>query len=202
MTIDRHYTTPELAQVIVSVLIKHGDLVAGDRVLDPCVGLGAFSNAVKLAVPDSKVTTIDMDPDVEADIHADFLMIPCRGHYNLVVSNPPFSLAQRFVEKSVGMCDPRGTVAFLMLLQFLGSSGRRNFFEDYPLASVDVIRPRPSFAEDGSTDMREYGLFRWVPEDFSCLRRTRGTRIGFLDWEKPRKQRQAHLGPLFSEVSG
>jgi hypothetical protein len=186
---DRHYTTPELALAIVARLIKSGDLLPGDRVLDPCVGLGAFSNAVRALCPDAKLRTIDEDPEVDADIHGDFLAVPARGSFDLVVSNPPFSLAQRFVEKSLGLCDPRGCVAFLMLVQFLGSTGRREFFTQYPPSSVEVIRPRPSFSDDGASDMREYALFRWHPQDFEVLRKREAP--GFIDWEKPRKIRTA-----------
>lgn len=184
---DKHYTTPELALTIVSHLIDLGDLCVGDRVLDPCVGLGAFSNAVKAHSPSSHVVTIDEDCSVAADIHRDFLQVPITEEtikFQLIVSNPPFSLAQRFVEKSVAMLDPRGTVAFLLLLQFLGSNGRKGFFEQYPPTSVDVLRPRPSFAEDGSTDMREYALFRWCPQDFNCG----STHMGWIDWEKPSRR--------------
>jgi hypothetical protein len=183
---DKHYTTPALAASIVNRLIEYGDLQSGDRVLDPCVGLGAFANAVRVACPACRVVTIDLDPSVKADIHNDYLQVPPRDTFQLITSNPPFSLAQAFVERSVGICDPRGAVAFLLTLQFLGSSGRRDFFHQYPPSTIDVIRPRPSFALDGGTDAREYCLMRWCPQDFTCLRNS-GARMGHLDWDKPRK---------------
>lgn len=185
---DKHYTTNELATAIIEHLAKSGDLVDGDRVLDPCVGLGAFANAVRVRCPSSKVVTIDEDHDVEADIHRDFIQVPPTGDlFDLIVSNPPFSLAREFVERSIGICKPDGCVAFLLLLQFLGSSSRKELFDRCPPASVDVIRPRPSFAADGSTDAREYALFRFRPEEFNIKRGS----IGFLDCPRPKRQRTA-----------
>jgi len=185
---DKHYTTTELATAIVERLIVNGDLVDGMRVLDPCVGLGAFADAVKLACPNCTVVAIDNDPDVSADIHKDFIQVPVNATFDLVVSNPPFSLGQEFVERAIAFLKPEGTLCFLMLLQFLGSSKRKKLFDRYPVASVDVIRPRPSFASDGSTDAREYALFRWVVEDLKARRR--GS-LGFLDCARPKRQRTA-----------
>jgi len=190
---DKHYTQPEVAAHIVKRLMQYGDIQPGDRVLDPCVGLGAFSNAIKELNIVKLVRTIDQDVTVEADIHNDFLQVPVRGdQFNLITSNPPFSLAQEFVEKSTGWCDQRGTVAFLLLLQFLGSNGRAEFFRKYPPSTIDVMRPRPSFAENGATDMREYALFRWCPQDFECLRSS-GPRIGFIDWVRTKKVRAVKI---------
>src|SRR5512138_1549308 len=69
---DKHYTTPELASTLVARLVQYGDLQAGDRVLDPCVGMGAFANAVKaIDRPNVSVVTLDQDDAVAADIHSE-----------------------------------------------------------------------------------------------------------------------------------
>jgi hypothetical protein len=186
---DKHYTKPEVVSAIVERLVKYGDVHAGDRVLDPCVGLGAFANAVRALPMATVVRTIDNDPSVEADIHNDFLMVPVRGDlFDLILSNPPFSIGREFVERSIGWCAPTGTVAFLLLLQFLGSNSRADLFAKYPPSTIDIMRPRPSFAEDGSTDMREYALFRWCPQDFGC---SGGPRVGWIDWVRTKKIKTA-----------
>lgn len=184
---DKHYTTPELASAIIDKLVNYGDLYPTARVLDPCVGTGAFSDAVLHkftgVIPD--VTMVDIDEEVIADIHGDFLKTKFEGKFDLIVSNVPFSLAREFIERSVELCEPSGCIAFLMLLQFLGSSSRKELFDRYPPSSVDVIRPRPSFAADGSTDAREYALFRFRPEDFDIKHGS----IGFIDCPRPKRQR-------------
>jgi hypothetical protein len=185
---DKHYTNPHTAVAIIRRLIQYGDIQAGDRILDPCVGKGAFPNAVRMeAQGQLDITTVDSDPMVQAHIHADFLQFgPCNP-FQLIVSNPPFSQGQAFAEHALSLIDSRGTVAFLMLLQFLGSNGRAEFFRKSPPSTIDVLRPRPSFADNGQTDMREYALFRWCPQDFGSMS---GPRIGWIDWEKPRKAKQ------------
>lgn len=187
---DKHYTTTELATAIIEKLVHYGDLYPTARVLDPCVGMGAFANAVRDRFSGDvwpSVTTIDIDEGVTADIHGDFLKTNIDGTFDLIVSNVPFSLAREFIERSVELCNPDGCIAFLMLLQFLGSSSRKELFDRCPPASVDVIRPRPSFAADGSTDAREYALFRFRPEEFNIKRGS----IGFIDCPRPKRQRTA-----------
>lgn len=187
--IDRHYTTPELATAIVARLVEYGDLQDGDRVCDPCVGKGAFANAIlATGKRDLSVVAVDSDPEAHECIVADFLSVDCGTGFQLICGNPPYSLAEEFIRKSIAMLEPRGTAAFLLTLQFLGSISRRPFFAEFPPSTIDVIRPRPSFASNGGTDAREYALFRWTPQDFAGLTNS-GARIGFIDWTKPRKRK-------------
>lgn len=183
---DKHYTTSEVAAAIVRKLVQYGDLIAGDRVLDPSAGKGVFLNACR-CVENVSTVSIDDDASVNPDILGDFRTVALdqQNPFNLIVTNPPFTLAQEFVERAHQLIDPRGTIAFLLLLQFLGSKGRKGFFETYPPSTIDILRPRPSFAENGQTDMREYALFRWVPQDKGC---PGFGRIGFIDWEKPSRR--------------
>lgn len=183
MSEDKHYTHPDTARAVIQRLIDYGDICAGDMILDPCVGKGAFANALRENddVPGSvEIVTVDQDASVVAAYHCDFTTFASPHQYQLIVSNPPFSQAQAFVEHALTMIDPRGTVAFLLLLQFLGSNGRGEFFSRCPPTTIDVLRPRPSFAESGATDMREYALFRWCPQDFGCSKPT----LGWIDWVK------------------
>lgn len=193
---DQYYTPPALARAIVQRLVDYGDIQQGDRCLDPCVGKGAFADAMRATGLPHLVRTIDLDPDMQADVTNDFRSVPilATGAYQLVASNPPFSLWQRFVEQSVGWLDPRGTVAFLLRIGCLGSSvkqQRSEFFRQYPVSTIDVIWPRPSFT--GGSDNSEYALFRWVPEDFEGLRARRfggGATQGFLNWTRDKKSKK------------
>jgi hypothetical protein len=184
--LERHYTDPRVAAACIAKLIEYGDLTNGDRVLDPCVGRGAFANAVKSAFPTCQVTTIDIDPEVPADIYSDYRTVPwpAKPAFDLVATNPPFSLATTFIELSVSRVKSTGTVALFLLLQFLGSKERKTFFDQFPTSSVDLIRPRPSCSDDGASDMREYALFRWVKEDLAGRRKKHSMgRLGYIDWD-------------------
>jgi hypothetical protein len=46
-------------------------------------------------------------------------------HYDVIFTNPPFSLAMKFVEKCLATADH---VVMLLRLGFLGSADRANFF--------------------------------------------------------------------------
>jgi hypothetical protein len=190
MAVDQHYTPAALAKAIVDRVIRYGDLRNGDTVCDPGSGQGAFTDAViSSGLSDTSVTPVDNDPSAIDCRFGDFLTLNVGTGYNLVIGNPPYSLAEQFVYRAMSIIDARGTVAFLLTLQFLGSVSRREFFSICPPSTIDVIRPRPSFALDGATDAREYALFRWCPQDFASLKHS-GARMGFLDWTKPRREKR------------
>lgn len=194
MTTDAYYTKPDVARAIVIKLLEYGDIQPGECALDPCVGKGAFANALR-SIDGISVTTIDEDPSVCSDITANFLgrhwLIERR--WNVITSNPPFSLWQKFVERSVEVLDPRGTVAFLLRLGVLGRSLKQNraeFLRNFPITTVDVLRPRPTFVGSGA-DNSEYALFRWCPQDFGTSKAT----LGFLDWERTPRTRKPKPEP-------
>jgi predicted RNA methylase len=74
-------------------------------------------------------------------VEADFLGSNSWNHFDLIVTNPPFSLAQEFVEHSCRFAD---RAVMLLPLNFLASAGRKAFWRKYP-ANVYVLPKRPSF---------------------------------------------------------
>lgn len=75
---------------------------------------------------------------------------------DLVIANPPFSHALRFLEVALQTA-PR--VAFLLPLAFLSSAKRRGFWQNAPLWRVLVLTKRPSFTGNGKTDSTDYAWF-------------------------------------------
>jgi len=77
-----------------------------------------------------------------------------------VVMNPPFSLAQEFIEKSLAVTT--GKVAMLGKLQFLESGRRKIMFESTPLKTVYVFSKRVTMTRDGKK-MKNSGMiaFAW-----------------------------------------
>lgn len=61
---------------------------------------------------------------------------------DLIVSNPPFSLAQEFIEKSL---KEASTVVYLLRLNFLGSQSRYDFWQKNPPTHIFVLSERPAF---------------------------------------------------------
>ncbi len=81
---------------------------------------------------------------------------------DLCITNPPFSLAQGFIEKALG--DAR-TVAYLLRLNYLGSKKRKDFWNSNPPDYLFPLSSRPKFVKnkDGvlGSDATEYAWFVW-----------------------------------------
>ena len=76
---------------------------------------------------------------------------------DLIITNPPFSLAQEFIDHSL----PRSnTVIMLMRINFLGSIKRYSWWKDRTPTSLYVLSKRPSFTGSG-TDATEYCWYVW-----------------------------------------
>jgi hypothetical protein len=78
---------------------------------------------------------------------------------DLIITNPPFSIALDFLTQSLGESQ---TVCYLLRLGFLGSIDRHAFWKANPLTHLAVIseKGRPSFTGKG-TDNSEYAWFIW-----------------------------------------
>jgi hypothetical protein len=85
-----------------------------------------------------------------------------------IVTNPPFTLAQEFVLKSLEATKhkPGGKVVMLCKLVFLEGQKRKSFFESTPLARVHVFSKRVQFYREGhqgklGTSMMAFAWFVW-----------------------------------------
>lgn len=170
-TNDAYFTAPALAEHLVSRL-QRDDWWRGGSVLEPSAGRGAFVRAVRRLSPVPElVHANDMDPirvqelreTVEADVltQQDFLALP-EAHFDLVIGNPPYAMAQKHTEKALAMRSRFGIVAFLLRLGFLESQERMPFWAEHPPSKVFVLSERPSFT-GGGTDNSAYGFFLWAP---------------------------------------
>lgn len=78
-----------------------------------------------------------------------------------VLTNPPYNLAQEFVEKAHKDAD---VVIMLLRLGFLESTKRVEFWKEYPVDHLVTLSKRPSFTDDGKTDGAAYAYFIWDPK--------------------------------------
>lgn len=79
----------------------------------------------------------------------------------LILTNPPFQLAQEFIDHSVVLAD---TVIMLLRLNFLGSISRHDWWKTCSPTALHVLSKRPSFTGGGS-DATEYAWFVWDKTD-------------------------------------
>ena len=153
------YTVERLARKCVSWLdphVKHIDRRL--RVLEPSIGCGTWAMAAQ-DLWGAHVTGIDIDPlapglpIANVPMVGDFLNIDETQKYDVVIGNPPKSVANKeltlqCLEKSL-KCAP--VVGLLMHPTTLVSLKRRKFWEENPASRVIMISENPRYYVDGKT---------------------------------------------------
>ena len=127
-------------------LMKEIIIPIGSVLCEPCAGDGAIPDASNW--PEWVYAEIEEDIDY---LNTDFNFV------DGIITNPPFSLAQEFLEKSLREAD---FVAYLLRLNFLGSQKRKLWWQDKTPTHLYVLSKRPSFTGNG-TDATEYAWFVW-----------------------------------------
>lgn len=87
---------------------------------------------------------------MENVICSDYLEWNTENRYNLIITNPPFSLAQEFIEKSFELLDSNGYIIMFLKIQFLEGAKRKEFFEKHPPKYVYVFRNRMATWNNGN----------------------------------------------------
>ena len=99
------YATP--LESVFSFLDNFGEINPKDQILEPSAGNGAIINALRLRGYRNPVTAVELREEKElyffADevIYGDFLKMNFSRRYDVIISNPPYSLAQEFITKSL-----------------------------------------------------------------------------------------------------
>ena len=144
------YATPELA---VRLLLQNE--IFSKNILEPCCGMGHISKVFEEY--GFNVDSRDIEDRGFGRGGMDFLKC---GEKNLdvdIVTNPPYSLAQEFVEKSLEVIGEGHKVAMFLKLTFLEGKNRRVMFEKYPPKVVYVSSSRLTCGKNG---------VEWLP---SCI---------------------------------
>ena len=142
-----YYATPYQATEMLLDEVKF----SGDF-LEPCVGGGHIVDVIKRYYPDECVYGVDIvDRGYPNTLVADFLKHDFLGQkFDNVVTNPPFSLAQEFLEKSVEVVNDGGKIAMFLKIQFLEGAKRREMFKKYPPKYIYVFVKRQAPWNNGS----------------------------------------------------
>ena len=80
----------------------------------------------------------------------DFLTWETKQKFEGIITNPPFSLAQEFIEKGMDLLTDNGQMAMFLKIQFLESAKRKEFFEKYPPKYIYVFRDRMATWNNGN----------------------------------------------------
>jgi hypothetical protein len=139
------YETPEWAVNLILEKIDQPRILTS---LEPCMASGRIYNLL----PGIK-SWCELSKGVDY-LSAQF----DSNQFDLIITNPPFSLALPFLVKSL---EEAKTVVYLLRLEFLGSAKRKSFWDQFPPSHLYVLSNRPSFTKDNGTDMTEYAWFVW-----------------------------------------
>lgn len=185
---DRHvadyYVTPQkpIMQFLGLFLSDEG-INRPDRMkwLDPCCGGDeynepSYSNVIMREFQPREIVTIDIRDNSHADYKQSFF------DYNpneqdkpdIIISNPPFYLAEEFIRKGLEIVSDGGYVIMLLRLNFFGSAQRKPFFDEFMPKYCYIHHKRINFIPDSmkqqmkqngvkppSGDSIEYAHFVW-----------------------------------------
>ncbi len=152
---DFYETPPDATRAILPHLAPHG---FKGTILDPCCGDGAILRVAGVWWPDAPIVGFDLVARPFATFVRDALgEEPWRPRCDLVLTNPPYSLAQAIVERAITEVAPHGgTVAMLLRLPFLASGRRIAFHRKHP-ADVYVLSSRPQFCASIACSQKKAG---------------------------------------------
>jgi len=118
---------------IAKVLEKHGYKVIGQDLISRGYGVGGIDF----------LTQFPVEQDVD------------------VITNPPYSMARQFVEKSLEIIPDGNRVAMFLKLTFLESEGRKQLFHDHPPEIIYVSVNRLKCGLNGQFGKGSAACYAW-----------------------------------------
>lgn len=158
------YPTP-VAHVEASLDLLDG--ITPRRIVDPGAGTGVWGTAARRRWPDAHISGYELrnlpqPAAYDAWFVADYLNKPTWADLDLVIGNPPYSMAEQFVRRALGRVIEGGYVLMLLRLGFLeGRARHAGLWQQHPPRIVGVFGDRPSFSGNGRSDASAYAAFVW-----------------------------------------
>lgn len=166
-----NYSTPQWCiRILLNYLLFKNEYTYR-HIIEPCAGNGNISQVLQQKFDSQwhrllELTQYEIRPETKDNLEnygtikiCDYLKETLPDRANYIITNPPFSLAKEFVEKSH---EVKAAIIYMLLpLSFLGSSGRYNFFKEYKPTGIYILSERPSFTDNGKTDSSVYGWIKW-----------------------------------------
>lgn len=151
---DFYVTDPVAVQKLL-----HKYSINGTEILEPCVGNGSIANTIKKFYANKhNITGVDIvDRGYPNTIVHDYLTWETDKKFDCIITNPPYSLAKEFVEKSMELLNEgydedgyaKGQLIMFLKIQFLEGAKRKAMFEKYPPKYIYVFRNRMATWNNG-----------------------------------------------------
>lgn len=161
------YPTPK--ETIENILFNYKFPEERKSFLEPCAGNGNITSIVKEKFPNWYITSLELRPEEKENltpisdelIIGDFLIYDFNNNkFDVIITNPPFSLAQEFINKSLSLLSKDGVCIMLLRTAMLESKKRHDWWQDKLPNGLYVLSKRPSFTGKG-TDATSYSWFIW-----------------------------------------
>lgn len=151
LPLNEYYPTPDGCIESMLDVIGYGDIVKEWTFAEPCRGA---AKAIYKYLPYGSEYC-------ELAEGIDYLQSQWKERPDCIITNPPFSIATEFLEKSLEEAD---VCIYLLRLGFLESVRRQAFHQAHPVDHLIVLSKRPSFSGDGKTDGTAYAWFVYDPK--------------------------------------
>ena len=166
------YATPK--DCIQNFLDNYGAI--NGRVLEPSAGNGNIAEVVKNNGKNT-ITSVELRSEEVENLRAvssevvigDFLEFKTDEKFDYIIGNPPYSLAQEFLEKCFEIAYEKTRIIMLLRTNFLESKKRYGFWQKHPVNALYVLSKRPSFTGKG-TDATSYSWFVWDGTDKQTIK--------------------------------
>lgn len=140
---DFYATDPKAVEMLLNTI---NYTPKGREFLEPCVGEGHIADIVNRYYNDyfhmTGLDIVDRGWSNGRFIKENFLTWKCETPYDLIITNPPYSLAKEFVEKGMECLYNGGYMCMFLKIQFLESAKRKELFDKYPPKYIYVFRNR------------------------------------------------------------
>jgi hypothetical protein len=160
------YATPK--DVVHNILQTINLNKYGDNILEPGAGNGNICSTIKKIYPNKHITAIELRKEEENNLKQcsniviidDYLNMNINCKYDIIIGNPPYSIAIEFINTSLNILNNNGIIIFLLRTAFLESKSRYDFWQKNPPSGLYTLSKRPSFTGHG-TDATSYSWFTW-----------------------------------------
>lgn len=147
---DFYATDPAAVVGLLDSLAKDGVCYSCKKCLEPCVGTGNIITACDVINVCQEWTYLDIvDRGYPYTLIQNYLTWNTDEKFDFIITNPPYSLASEFVEKSMELLDDNGMCCMFLKLQFLEGAKRKELFEEYPPKYIYVFRNRMATWKNG-----------------------------------------------------
>ena len=143
---DFYATNPETLKMFLYEFWKD-NAFEGNEILEPACGQGHISKTLKELLPNFNITSTDLIDRGYGVSGIDFLTYDYKKMFDVVITNPPFSLAKEFIEKGLKISNKH--VIMLCKIQLLEGTKRKEMFFNTPLKYVYVHTTRQATWKEG-----------------------------------------------------